>query len=116
MSQFDPIQASTAPSKPAESEKSYPYWQAVQILIQAPQPGGPLMADVRFRAYRVLDDGSVEMAPDDSDQGDDLGNSGFQRRLRGDVRKLAATYPEVATAVQSLLTAMETAGQGEGVL
>jgi hypothetical protein len=115
MSSFPTINASTPPTKPAEAEKQYPYWQATQIVVQSPQPGSAMMVDVRFRAYRLDADNHVEMSPNDAAT-DDLGNGAYQRRLRGDARKMAATYPEVQAAIESLLTAFETAGQGEGLL
>jgi hypothetical protein len=107
MVEFSGIQASSPRTKPAEKQKTFDQWQMTQLLVQAEQPGGPIMADARFRAFRVLTDGSVEMAPAE-DQ--------YQTRMRVDLRQVADQDAGAKSVIDALLTTIESVGQAQGVL
>jgi hypothetical protein len=55
----------TAPTVlPAIPERVYPLWIITEVLINGTgQPGDLLRGQVRFRQYRELGDGSIELAP-----------------------------------------------------
>lgn len=92
---------------PAIPERVYPLWLIAEVLFTGTGlPDDPVQGQVRFRQYRELPEGGIELAP-----------SGTEAILtEPDIAALAATDPAVANALGIFRAAVVARAHQKGLL